>query len=90
MKINLMIAVFNFDKQQYIRWHKHEIPINLQIPSKDVELEELLFDVNYQDAETVLIGMNIEYYERFSDNYTLLNNKDFHPAAIVGAFIIDP
>lgn len=90
MKINLMVAIFNFDEQQYIRWHKHQIPINLQAPSKDVELEELLFDINYKDAETVLIGMNIEYYERFGENYSLLNNKDLHPAAIVGAFIIDP
>jgi hypothetical protein len=90
MKINLMIAIFNFDKQQYIRWHKHQIPLDMQAASKDIELEELLFDVNYQDAETVLIGMNIEYYERFRENYSLLNNKDLHPAAIVGAFIIDP
>ncbi len=89
IKINLMIAIFNFDKQQYIRWHKHQIPISLQAPSKDIELEELLFDVDHQDAETVLIGMNIEYYERFGENSSLLNNKDLHPAAIVGAFIIE-
>lgn len=90
IKINLMIAIFNFDTKLYIRWHKHQIPINLQDTSKDIELEELLFDVNYQDAETVLIGMNIEYYERYGENCSLLNNKDLHPAAIIGAFVIDP
>lgn len=89
MKINLMIVVFNFDKQIYVRRHKHQISLCLQADSRTVELEELRFDVNDQDAETVLIGMNIEYYERFREDYSLLNNKDLHPAAIVGAFIIE-
>jgi hypothetical protein len=83
-----MIVVFNFDKQIYVRRHKHQISLNLHTSSRIVELDELLFDVNDQDAETVLIGMNIEYYERFREDYALLNNKELHPAAIVGAFII--
>lgn len=90
MKINLMVVVFNFDKQIYVRMHKHQISLCLQTSSRSVELEELLFDVSDHDAETVLIGMNIEYYERFREDYSLLNNKELHPAAIVGAFIIEP
>lgn len=90
MKINLMVVVFNFDKQIYVRIHKHQISLCLQTSSRSVELEELLFDVSDHDAETVPIGMNIEYYERFREDYSLLNNKELHPAAIVGAFIIEP
>jgi len=89
MKINLMIVVFNFEKQIYVRSHKHQIPLSLQADPRTVELEELRFDVNDRHAETVLIGMSIEYYERFREDYALLNSKDLHPAAIVGAFIIE-
>jgi len=90
IKITLMIVILNFDKQQYVYWHKHQIPLDLKAASKDIEPEELLFNVNYADTETVLIGMNIEYYERFGERLSLMNNKSLHPAAIIGAFTIDP
>ncbi len=84
---NLFIVMLNFEQQQYIHVHSPQIPINLHTEPKMVELEQLSFDVNYKDATTVLVGMNIEYYGFHRHKHLLLNNKSFHPAAIVGAFI---
>ncbi|MGE8290659.1 MAG: hypothetical protein ACN6ON_03240 [Sphingobacterium sp.] len=86
--INLSVAMLNFDKQQYIQVHSPQIPINLHTRPKIVELEQLSFDVNHTDATTVLVGMNIEYYGFHRQKHLLLNNKSFHPAAIVGAWSI--
>ncbi|WP_343565971.1 hypothetical protein [Sphingobacterium sp.] len=86
--INLSIAMLNFEQQQYIHVHSPQVPINLHTRPKIVELEQLSFDVNYKDATSILVGMNIEYYGFHRQKRLLLNNKSFHPAAIVSAFII--
>jgi hypothetical protein len=86
--INLSVAMLNFDKQQYIQVHSPQIPLNLHTRPKIVELEQLSFDVNYQDVTTVLVGMNIEYYGFHRQKHLLLNSKSLHPAAIVGAWSI--
>ncbi|WP_294185508.1 hypothetical protein [uncultured Sphingobacterium sp.] len=86
--INLSVVMLNFDKQQYIQVHSPQIHINLHTRPKIVELEQLSFDVNDKDATTVLVGMNVEYYGFHRQKHLLINNKSFHPAAIVGAWSI--
>lgn len=89
LAINFTVAVFNFELQQHIHFYCHEIELNLHRSDKIIELEELIFDMDYKNAETIIVGMNIEYYKLLRQKHLLLNNKEFHPAAIVAAFAIE-
>ncbi|WP_293902031.1 hypothetical protein [Sphingobacterium sp. UBA5670] len=88
LAINFTVAVFNFELQQHIHFYSHEIQLDLHQSEKMIELEELIFDMDFKNAETIIVGMNIEYYQLLRQKYLLLNNKEFHPACIAGAFTV--
>ncbi len=86
--INLRAFAFNFEDRARHLIGSGEQVISLRTAEKDILRQHWLFDVTEPAGTVIIVGISLEFMYNMGRRFHLLNNKELHPAAIVGAFVV--
>jgi len=86
--IQLGAYVFDFEKgeSKVIGYEEHLIPLRTR--EKDVPEQHWYFDVPEKAGTVIIVGLSLVFMYDMGSRFHVLNNKDLHPSAIVGAFVV--
>ncbi len=85
--IQLGIYAFDFEGKEYHCIGREEVLISLRTQEKEVPQQHWHFDVDKPAGTVILVGISLEFMRWVGYRFHLFNGMDFHPAAIVGAFV---
>ncbi|MEN5196272.1 hypothetical protein [Sphingobacterium faecium] len=70
--------------------HRKEKHLDLDLVNgpKVQDKHQFLIDCTARQAQSAIVAMSIEYYGVIADRFILLNHKELHPTAIIGAFAV--
>lgn len=86
----IQLRAFAFDFESGTRHaigHREHV-ISLRTRDKDVPSQHWHFDVAEPAGTVIIVGMSLEFMYNMGSRFHLLNNKELHPAAILGAFVV--
>ncbi|SEL17074.1 hypothetical protein [Parapedobacter koreensis] len=86
--IQLLAVAFDFEGKAKRGIGRREYIIPLRTREKDVLKQHWHFDVAEPAGTVILVGLSLEFMYNMGSRFHLLNNKELHPAAIVGAFVV--
>ncbi|HWK56624.1 MAG TPA: hypothetical protein VNQ80_04785 [Parapedobacter sp.] len=87
-RIQLRASAFDFEKGTSKAIGSKEHIISLRTREKDVPEHHWHFDVSEPAGTVIIVGLSLEFMYNMGSRFHLLNNKDLHPSAIVGAFVV--
>ena len=85
--IQLLAVAFDFEHNARHRIGRREYVIPLRTQEKEVPQQHWHFDVAEPAGTVILVGLSLEFRYGKGQRFHLLNDKELHPAAIVGAFV---
>ncbi|PRD54305.1 hypothetical protein C5749_12605 [Sphingobacterium gobiense] len=84
--IQIEVFGFLFRRRSYFRHGIHEIEIDIPREGITVEEQTVVFDAPSEPYDTLLVALTILYLDGNGPRSFLYNNKNLHPAAIIGGF----
>jgi len=85
--IQLRAFAFDFENRTRHAIGRREHVISLRTRDKDVPSQHWHFDVAEPAGTVIIVGMSLEFMYNMGSRFHLLDNKELHPAAILGAFV---
>jgi len=86
--VQLRVFAFDFESRtrHAIGRGQHVIPLRTR--EKEVPSQHWHFDVAEPAGTVIIVGLSLEFMYDMGSRFHLLNNKELHPAAILGAFVV--
>lgn len=86
--VRLRAFVFDFDNGTRFKVGSSEYVIPLLTRDKEVPQQHWHFDVVAPAGTVLIVSLSLEFMYYTGRRFHLLNNKELHPAAILGAFVV--
>ncbi|MGK6351412.1 hypothetical protein [Parapedobacter sp. DT-150] len=86
--IQLRVFAFDFEKEEYQCMRKDQLLISLREREKEVPQQHWHLDLDKPPGTVILVGLSLEFMRWMGHRHHLFNDKNFHPAALVGAFVV--
>jgi|SRR5690606_22659063 len=86
--IRLQVYGFDFPAGRTVGLGNESFSFPLRSRKKRVDSKQWTFDVSVVEGMVVMAGMSIEFDREMDTRPLLLNNKNYHPAALVEVFSV--